>query len=84
MKVVAFNGSARKEGNTAFITGVEALSGTQVKATDLRASAALVLAGLMADGETEVRDIHHLDRGYDNMEGKLAGVGAAIERVGDV
>jgi len=74
----------RKEGNTAFITGVEALSGTQVRASDLRASAALLIAGLMADNETEVMDVHHLDRGYDNIEKKLNAVGAVIERVEDV
>ena len=76
--------SIRKEGNTAFITGVKSLSGTQVRASDLRASAALVIAGLMADNETEVLDIHHLDRGYDNLEKKLCSVGASIERVEDV
>ncbi len=74
----------RKEGNTAFINGVEKLSGTAVRASDLRASAALVLAGLIADGETEVHDIHHLDRGYADMDGKLRGVGALIERKDNV
>jgi UDP-N-acetylglucosamine 1-carboxyvinyltransferase len=74
----------RKEGNTAFITGVDELSGTQVRASDLRASAAMVIAGLMADYETEIFDIHHLDRGYDNLEKKLISVGAEIERVEDV
>lgn len=73
-----------KEGNTAFITGVKSLSGTQVRASDLRASAALVIAGLMAEGETVISDIYHLDRGYDNMEKKLNKVGAKIERVEDV
>ncbi|MBU1073591.1 UDP-N-acetylglucosamine 1-carboxyvinyltransferase, partial [bacterium] len=71
----------RKEGNIAFIVGVPALSGTQVRASDLRASAALVVAGLMAEGRTEISDIHHLDRGYVTMERKLAAVGARIERI---
>jgi UDP-N-acetylglucosamine 1-carboxyvinyltransferase len=70
----------RKEGPTAFIAAVDSLSGTQVRASDLRASAALVLAGLMADGQTEVLDIQHLDRGYDNIDEKLRGAGAQIER----
>lgn len=69
------------EGNTAIIEGVERLSGTTVMATDLRASASLVLAGLVADGETTVERIYHLDRGYENIEQKLGGVGALIERV---
>lgn len=76
--------SIRKEGNTAFITGVDSLSGTQVRASDLRASAALLIAGLMAEDETEVLDIHHLDRGYDNLEKKLNTAGASIERIEDV
>jgi len=74
----------RKEGNTAFITGVDSLSGTRVRASDLRASAGLLIAGLMADNETEVLDIHHLDRGYDNLDKKLNSVGACIERMKDV
>lgn len=69
------------EGNTAIITGVPRLSGATVMATDLRASASLVIAGLVADGETMVDRIYHLDRGYDCMEAKLRGIGADIERV---
>jgi len=69
------------EGNTAIVTGVGALSGATVMATDLRASASLVIAGLAADGETTVDRIYHLDRGYEHIEAKLGGVGAAIERV---
>ncbi len=61
--------------------GVEKLSGATVMATDLRASASLVIAGLVADGETLVDRIYHLDRGYDQMEAKLRAVGADIERV---
>ena len=69
------------EGKVAVITGVEKLSGAAVMATDLRASASLVIAGLVADGETLVERIYHLDRGYDGMETKLRGLGADIERV---
>jgi UDP-N-acetylglucosamine 1-carboxyvinyltransferase len=68
-------------GRTAVIQGVEHLSGAQVMASDLRASAALVLAGLAAKGETEVLRIYHLDRGYESLEQKLSSVGARIERV---
>ena len=68
------------DGHTAVIHGVEKLSGATVMATDLRASASLVIAGLVADGETLVDRIYHLDRGYDRMEEKLRGIGADIER----
>src|SRR5260363_28706 len=67
--------------NTAFVTGVPCLSGATVTATDLRASASLVIAGLVADGETWVKRIDHLDRGYDQMEMKLAALGANVRRV---
>ncbi len=69
------------EGNTAVVTGVEKLSGATVMATDLRASASLVIAGLVAEGETIVDRIYHLDRGYEHIEAKLNGVGAQIERI---
>ena len=69
------------EGNTAITQGVEKLSGAIVMATDLRASASLVIAGLAAQGETQVDRIYHLDRGYDRMEQKLTLLGANIERV---
>ena len=69
------------EGKVAVINGVERLSGATVMATDLRASASLVIAGLVAEGETFVERIYHLDRGYDRMEAKLRGIGADIERV---
>ncbi len=69
------------DGHTATIEGVERLSGATVMATDLRASASLVIAGLVADGETLVDRIYHLDRGYDRMEEKLRRLGADIERV---
>jgi len=68
------------KGSTAAVKGVEALHGADVMATDLRASSALVLAGLVAEGTTNVRRIYHLDRGYDNLEGKLAALGADICR----
>jgi UDP-N-acetylglucosamine 1-carboxyvinyltransferase len=69
------------DGHLAVVQGVEKLSGATVMATDLRASASLVIAGLVADGETLVDRIYHLDRGYDRMESKLRGIGADIERV---
>ncbi len=69
------------QGNTAIIRGVEKLCGAPVMATDLRASASLILAGLAADGETEVSRIYHLDRGYERMEEKLNSLGANIRRV---
>ena len=69
------------EGKTAIINGGAALSGAHVMATDLRASASLVIAGLVADGETIVERVYHLDRGYDRMEVKLRALGAHIERV---
>ncbi|SDD67607.1 UDP-N-acetylglucosamine 1-carboxyvinyltransferase [Cupriavidus sp. YR651] len=69
------------EGNTAVVTGVPRLSGASVMATDLRASASLVIAGLVADGETVIDRIYHLDRGYDRMEDKLSAVGAKIRRL---
>jgi len=69
------------DGKTAITEGVDTLSGATVMATDLRASASLVIAGLVAEGETLVDRIYHLDRGYEKMEDKLAGLGADIERV---
>jgi UDP-N-acetylglucosamine 1-carboxyvinyltransferase len=71
------------EGNTAISAGVDKLAGAQVMATDLRASASLVLAGLVADGETVVDRIYHIDRGYECIEEKLAQLGANIRRVPD-
>jgi len=71
-------------GGSAIVRGVPKLTGAPVMASDLRASASLVLAGLIAEGETVVRRIYHLDRGYERLEEKLAGVGAEIERVKDV
>ncbi len=70
-------------GRTAIVHGVEKMTGAEVMATDLRASMSLVIAGLAAEGTTEVRRLYHLDRGYERLEEKLALVGADIERVGD-
>ena len=69
------------DGHTAVVTGVPLLQGATVMATDLRASASLVIAGLVAQGETQIDRIYHLDRGYDRMEAKLRTIGADIERV---
>jgi UDP-N-acetylglucosamine 1-carboxyvinyltransferase len=71
----------RLEGNTAIIHGVDRLTAAPVMATDLRASASLVLAGLVAEGETQIERIYHIDRGYETIEEKLAGIGARIKRV---
>jgi UDP-N-acetylglucosamine 1-carboxyvinyltransferase len=68
-------------GNTAVVKGVAQLDGATVMATDLRASASLVIAGLVARGETEVERIYHLDRGYECIEEKLSQLGARIKRI---
>jgi UDP-N-acetylglucosamine 1-carboxyvinyltransferase len=68
-------------GNSALVKGVRRLSGAPVMATDLRASACLILAGLVAENTTEVHRVYHLDRGYENMEIKFEQLGAAIRRV---
>ena len=80
-ELVRLGASITIDGKAAFVDGVAKLSGATVQATDLRASACLVIAGLVADGETSVERIYHLDRGYDQMETKLRGIGAKIERV---
>ncbi|MBC7471154.1 MAG: UDP-N-acetylglucosamine 1-carboxyvinyltransferase [Ramlibacter sp.] len=80
-ELVRLGANIQVDGKFAVIEGVEKLSGAVVMATDLRASASLVIAGLVADGETMVDRIYHLDRGYDQMEAKLRGIGADIERV---
>ena len=69
------------DGHTAVVRGVAQLSGAPVMATDLRASASLILAGLVADGDTVIDRIYHLDRGYENIEAKLSALGASIRRV---
>lgn len=68
------------KGNAAVVTGVAKMTGAEVKSTDLRAGAALIIAGLAAEGVTEVTGLHHVDRGYDNIEGKLRALGADILR----
>ena len=75
------NANIEVEGNTAVIYGMTQLDGANVMATDLRASASLIIAGLVAQGETVIDRIYHLDRGYENIEGKLSALGANIRRV---
>jgi UDP-N-acetylglucosamine 1-carboxyvinyltransferase len=79
-ELVRLGAKIQVDGKSALIEGVERLSGATVMATDLRASASLVIAGLVANGETMIDRIYHLDRGYDRMEDKLRGLGADIER----
>jgi UDP-N-acetylglucosamine 1-carboxyvinyltransferase len=69
------------DGRSAIVEGVERLSGAKVRATDLRAGAALIIAGLCSDGPTEISDVYHIDRGYINIEEKMKGLGASIIRV---
>ena len=80
-ELVRLGAKIEVDGRLAMVQGVARLSGARVMATDLRASAGLVIAGLVAEGETVIDRIYHLDRGYDRMESKLRGVGADIERV---
>jgi UDP-N-acetylglucosamine 1-carboxyvinyltransferase len=80
-ELVRLGANIQIDGKVSVIEGIEKLSGATVMATDLRASASLVIAGLVADGETVVDRIYHLDRGYDQMEAKLRGIGADIERI---
>jgi UDP-N-acetylglucosamine 1-carboxyvinyltransferase len=80
-EMVRLGAHIQTDGKVAVIEGVDRLQGATVMATDLRASASLVIAGLVAEGETIVDRIYHLDRGYDQMEAKLRGIGADIERI---
>ncbi|MBS0344139.1 MAG: UDP-N-acetylglucosamine 1-carboxyvinyltransferase, partial [Proteobacteria bacterium] len=80
-EMMRLGANIQTDGKVAVIEGVTQLSGATVMATDLRASASLVIAGLVAEGETLVDRIYHLDRGYDRMESKLRNIGADIERV---
>ena len=80
-ELVRLGARIQTDGKVAVVEGVERLQGATVMATDLRASASLVIAGLVAEGETIVDRIYHLDRGYDQMEAKLRGIGAHIERI---
>ena len=69
------------QGKTAFFEGVESLTSSPVYATDLRAGAALIIAGIIADGQTQIYNLEHIDRGYENIEEKFRKIGAKIERV---
>jgi len=80
-ELMRMGANIRIEGDTATVAGVGRLKGTQVMATDLRASVSLVLAGLAAEGETTVNRVYHLDRGFERLEEKLGRVGAEIERL---
>ena len=80
-ELIRMGANMELEGNTCIIHGIEALNGAQVMATDLRASASLVIAGLVAEGTTIVDRIYHLDRGYEHIEAKFQGLGAHVERV---
>ncbi len=82
-EIVRMGSNVHVEGNTAIIEGVDNLNGAPVMATDLRASASLILAGLVAKGETVVERIYHIDRGYDHIEEKLSCLGASIRRTTD-
>jgi UDP-N-acetylglucosamine 1-carboxyvinyltransferase len=80
LELIRLGADIKIDGNTAFVTGVERLQGATVMATDLRASASLVVAGLVAEGETHIERIYHLDRGYEHIEQKLGALGANIRR----
>lgn len=79
-ELLRLGANIRKEGPVAIVTGVDHFVGAPVMASDLRASAALVLAGMAARGETEVRRVYHIDRGYEKIEEKLRPLGADIIR----
>ena len=81
VELIRLGADIKIDGNTAFVTGVDKLEGATVMATDLRASASLVIAGLAAQGETLIERIYHLDRGYEHIEQKLAALGARVRRV---
>jgi UDP-N-acetylglucosamine 1-carboxyvinyltransferase len=81
VELIRLGADVKIDGNTAFVTGVDRLQGATVMATDLRASASLVIAGLVAEGETHIERIYHLDRGYEHIEQKLGALGANIRRV---
>ena len=80
-ELVRMGADIRTEGHHAVVRGVAQLSGAPVKAPDIRAGAALVIASLRAEGETLVTNIHHIDRGYENFVGKLQAIGADVQRV---
>ena len=81
LELVRMGANIRINGRRATISGVERLKGAPVKATDLRASVSMVLAGLVADGTTIIDKIHHIDRGYENIIEKLTACGATIKRL---
>jgi UDP-N-acetylglucosamine 1-carboxyvinyltransferase len=80
-ELVRLGANINVQGASALVRGVKRLTGAPVMATDLRASVSLVIAGLIAEGETVINGVHHLDRGYERLEEKLAACGARIERV---
>jgi UDP-N-acetylglucosamine 1-carboxyvinyltransferase len=80
-ELARFGARIRLDNDVAIVTGVERLKGAPVMATDLRASACLVIAALAAEGETMVNRVYHLDRGFEHLEQKLAGCGAVVERI---
>ena len=80
-EIARMGGNITLKGNTAVIEGIDKLKGAPVMATDLRASASLVLAGLVAEGDTTIDRIYHIDRGYERIEEKLKILGADIERI---
>jgi len=82
-ELLRLGANIRRQSTTAVVQGVEALSGAQVTASDLRASAALVMAGLVAKGTTEVHRVYHIDRGYERIDERLGALGAQVERVND-
>lgn len=82
-ELIRMGANIKIDGRSAIIEGVNKLTGCKVKATDLRAGAAMILAGLIAEGETEIIDIYHIDRGYINIENKFSNIGASIKRVID-
>jgi UDP-N-acetylglucosamine 1-carboxyvinyltransferase len=84
LELVRMGANVRIEGSRAVVRGRTALSGAAVQASDLRASASLVIAALVADGETIIDRVYHIDRGYEHIEEKLKGVGAQIRRIGEL
>jgi len=80
-ELLRLGAKVRVDGKTATIEGVQSLEGAPVRATDLRGGAGMVIAGLMAGGQTEITDLEHIDRGYEKMEEKFRSLGADIERV---
>ncbi len=80
-ELIRMGADIRTEGRHAVVRGVERLSGAPVRASDIRAGAALVVAGLAAEGETVVADAEHIDRGYEDLPGRLRSLGAQVSRV---